>query len=537
MKKLLSLLLVAAMFLSTMGAALADSDSYTELVYSQTESGPIVGFTYKGVNTFRGVPYAQAKRYQAPEKPEPWAELRPCFNWGFVSYSPQNGPKDIKFTEFMTPSDNSWIQNDDCQNLNIWSPSMNAEDKLPVLVYLHGGDGNAQELVYYDGNNLAASGNLVFVTANHRESLLGTLDLSAYGEQYKYSAYSELQDIIAALQWIKDNIGNFGGDPQNVTIMGQSGGTWDVMDLMGTPSAKGLYHKAVMSSSPEVQEHLTTTHQETQADAEKLVQALGLTAETIDQINEIPYEMLNAAASELGLNWGAARPVESEFFVDFPFTPDGEIETNLDVPMMFTDTYGETHDNLAGMILGYGYENLHKPEVSDEKIMELLTARYGENTDKVIEMYNAAYPGRDLFYALYVSTYRSAGDLYDIAQMRVANGGAPVYVAIYSYCFPLFGGTAPVHTNGDIPLVFNNIDMIPEHIAGDEEMARKVSTEASTALANFVHSGNPNGEGVPQWPAYDAEKGTTMFFDRVSEARSGLLEQEMLTFMAENWIK
>ena len=514
--------------------AVANSDSYTDLVFAEVESGPIVGFNYKGVNTFRGIPYATAKRFQAPEKPEPWADVRPCFNWGKVSYSGQNGPTDVKFTEFITPSDNSWIQSDDCQNVNIWTPSMNAGDKLPVLVFLHGGDGNAQELVYYDGNSLASSGNLVFVTMNHREGLLGGVDLSAYGEEYAQSAYTEYLDIYAGLQWVKDNITNFGGNPDNITLMGQSAGAYNVMDIMGIPAFEGMYQRTVLDSYPVIAEHDTTTKEDTQANGAALMDALGLTAETISQIDELPYETLRDAASETGVR-GGYMPT-GEYFMDNPFTADGEIEANQSKPMMISCTYAETTDNFAGQILGYGYDEFHRPEVNEEKVRELLEARYGENTDKVLEMYEVAYPDRDPFYALYITTMRAAGNIYDVADLRAANGGAPVYVAVYSYCYPLFGGMVPVHTAGDLPLIFNNVDTVPEHIAGDEEMAHKVASEASSALANFCRTGDPNGEGVPNWPAFEGEQGTTMFFDRTSEARSGYADRDLLAFMRESRI-
>lgn len=518
-------------------STVTNSASYTELVFAEVESGPIVGFNYNGVNTFRGIPYATAKRFQAPEKVEPWTDVRPCFNWGNVAHALQNEPTEVPFSEFMTPSDNHWVVGEDCQNLNIWSPSMNADDKLPVLVFFHGGNGNAQELVYYDGHNLADSGDLVFVTMNHREELLGRMDLSAYGEEYKNSAFCEYLDFIAGLEWIRDNISNFGGDPGNVTIMGQSAGAGNVMDIMGMPAADGLYHKAVISSGPSIDPHLTTTSEETRAEGAAFIEKLGLTAETIGQIDDIPYETLLNAAVELGLNYTyGAMPCDTGFLVDVPFAADGELESTRSIPLMLDGAYSEYSDNFAGQVLGYGYDEYHYPEVSAEKVRELLEAQYGENTDKVLELYEAAYPGRDPFWALYITTGRG-GDFYDVADLRIANGGAPVYTAVYSYCYPLFGGVAPVHTDGTIPLAFNNIGLIPEQIAGDEETAFKVASEASTALANFCRNGDPNGEGVPNWPAFEGEQGTTMFFDRTSEARSGYAERDLLRFMQENRVQ
>lgn len=513
-----------------------DSASYTDLVFAEIESGPIVGFNYKGVNTFRGIPYATAKRFQAPEKVEPWTDVRPCFNWGTVAHSLQNEPDSVPFSEFMTPSDNHWVVSEDCQNLNVWSPSMNSSDKLPVLVFFHGGNGNAQELCYYDGHNLADSGNMVFVSMNHREELLGRMDLSAYGEEYKNSAFCEYLDLIAGLEWVRDNIASFGGDPSNVTIMGQSAGAGNVRYIMGMPAADGLYHKAVISSGPSVSPHLTTTSEETQAEGAAFIAKLGLTAETIDQIADIPYEELLNAAVELGLNYTYGdMPCDTGFLIDAPFTPDGELESTRSIPLMLDGAYSEYSDNFAGQVLGYGYDEYHYPQVNQEKVRELLEEKYGDNTDKVLELYEAAYPGRDPFWALYISTGR-ASNFYEVADIRAANGGAPVYTAVYSYCYPLFGGVAPVHTDGTIPIAFNNVDLIPEQIAGDEQTARKVASVASSALANFCRNGDPNGEGVPNWPAFDRDQASTMFFDRESEARNGYAERDLLAFMRDNQI-
>ncbi|NLO85913.1 MAG: carboxylesterase/lipase family protein [Clostridiales bacterium] len=535
MKKILSLCLCIALCLSAFTFTLAE-ELPTDLVFTEIESGPIVGFTYKGVNTFRGVPYAQAKRFQAPEKCAPWTETRPSFNYGLVCPSGQNDPSVVNFADFLTPSGYHWIIGENCQNLNVWSPSMSTEEKLPVLVFMHGGGGNAQELEYYDGTNLAASGNIVFVSVNHRESMIGNLDLSAYGEQYKFSAFCEYLDIIASLEWVRDNIATFGGDPQNVTLMGQSMGSYNVQDLMGMPKAWGLYDKIVLNSGASMQSPLTATHADTQAEAAKVVDALDLTAETIDQINEIPYDTLSAAISTV--NGWLPMPQDDEFFPTPVYVDGVEIEANKSIPMMVSTTYGEFSDNIGSMLMGYSYDTDYRSAVNDEQIMDSLKARYGVNTDKVIEMFQAAYPTHELFDALYINVGRSFGRDYEVVEMRGAKEDtAPIYSAVYCYNYPLFGGSVCQHTNGDLPYIFNNLEFIKYQLVGDEEMAQKVSDEAWKALVNFMRNGDPNGEGVPQWPAFDAINGSTMFFDRVSETRNYHLDDDLLDFMAQSRVE
>ena len=414
---------------------------------------------------------------------------------------------------------------------------MNQNEKLPVLLFMHGGNGNAQELEYYDGTNLAASGNLVFVSMNHRESSLDALDLSAYSDEYKYSAYCKFLDIIAGLEWIRDNIEQFGGDPDNVTIMGQSAGTGDVQNLMGMPRAWGLYDKVVLNSGGSMRSPLTATHADTQAEAAKVVAELGLTAETIDQIADIPYEDVLAAITSSGAH--LSTPQDDEFYPEPVYTADGgEIEANKSIPMMISTTYAEFSDNIGAMLQGSSIQTNHFSAVSDSQVMDMLKARYGDATDKVIEMYKAAYPTHDLFDALFINVGRSFGRDYNVVEMRGTNTTAPTYHAVYCYKYPLFGGSVCQHTNGDLPYIFNNLEHIKYQLVGDEAMAQKVANEASTALANFCRSGNPNGAGVPNWPAFtEGNGGMTMFFDRTSEARSYHLDDDLLTFMAENRVQ
>lgn len=536
MMKRLAALAAALAMLMTCTAGLAEDKGFTDLVFTQIEAGPIVGFNYKGSNTFRGVPYAQAIRYQAPQKTEPWTETRSCINYGLVCYSNQNSAANFKFTEFMTPSNYSWIQGEDCQNLNIWTPSMDKDAKLPVLVFLHGGGGNAQELDYYDGTNISVSGNLVFVSINHREATLGSLDLSAYGEEYINSAYCQYLDIIAALEWIRDNIATFGGDPSNVTMMGQSAGTNNLQTLMAMPASWGLFHKVVLSAGADMRAPNGVTHEETQAQSAKVVEELGLTPDTIGTIAEIPYAQLDAAVQKVGYS---SYGLPADGFYPEPVYVDGvEIEANKQIPMLVNTTYSEFCDNFAGQVQGVNYETMYKPGVTEEMVMELLRERYGDAADQVVEKFRKAYPQKDLFYALYINTTNGSGRSLSVAKMRAENGGVPVYASVQCYEMPLFGGVVAVHTNGDLPYMFNNTDKIDYQLYGDEEMAQKVAAEFSTALANFCRSGNPNGEGVPEWPAFtSAQDGAVMFWDRESSARSYVEDADLIKFMNDNLIK
>ena len=212
----------------------------------ETTQGKIRGYEYRNLSVFKGVPYAQAKRFHAPEPVEPWEGVLDTTSFGYVcpllDMPKPNG-------ELLVPH-RYWIMNENCQNLNIWTPG--CDDKArPVMVWLHGGGfaaGSAIEHIAYEGENMAIHGDVVVVTINHRLNVLGFCDLSAFGEEYANSGNAGMDDIIAALQWIHDNIAKFGGDPANVTLFGQSGGGAKITTLLQMPAADGLFAKGINMS-------------------------------------------------------------------------------------------------------------------------------------------------------------------------------------------------------------------------------------------------------------------------------------------------
>ncbi len=201
---------------------LADS----ETALTTTESGDVIGYVHKGVYNFKGIPYAKAERFMPPEKADPWEGVRSSRSYGPVC--PINVASMILFDELeFAQQHNFWfMKEEDCLNLNVWSPGLHDGKKRPVMVWLHGGGytaGSSCELPTYDGESLSAGEDVVVVSINHRLNVLGFLDLSAVDEKYAQSANVGMMDVVAALQWVQANIENFGGDPGNVTIFGQSG--------------------------------------------------------------------------------------------------------------------------------------------------------------------------------------------------------------------------------------------------------------------------------------------------------------------------
>ena len=250
MKKVLSLLVAIALCLTmAIGAFAEEVDyGYTTFEFADTTGGRIRGYRYNGVYTFMGIPYAQADRFEEPQDTS-WEGTLDCATPGPISpqYTAyQNGGNITDFSEY---AGTDQFEDENCQNLNVWTMSLDTEAKKPVIVWFHGGgysSGSSIEGATYDGHNLAEYGDIVFVSVNARLNCLGYLDLSAYGEEYKNSGNLGMMDNVKALEWVNKNIANFGGDPENVTILGQSGGGGKVMTLMGIPSAQGLFQRVWM---------------------------------------------------------------------------------------------------------------------------------------------------------------------------------------------------------------------------------------------------------------------------------------------------
>ena len=219
------------------------------IAIAETEGGKVKGYIHKGIYNYKGIPYAKAERFMPPSKPASWNNTRSSLTYGPVC---PTDPTTSVFDEIEFSFNHNWgYPNEHCQTLNVWTQGINDGKKRPVMVWFHGGGftaGSYVELPSYDGENLSKKGDVVVVSVNHRLNVLGFLDLSAYGEKYKASANAGMLDLVASLQWVKQNIAKFGGDPDNVTIFGQSGGGGKVVTLMNAPSAKGLFQKAIVQS-------------------------------------------------------------------------------------------------------------------------------------------------------------------------------------------------------------------------------------------------------------------------------------------------
>ena len=218
-----------------------------EVAIADTTTGKVRGYIRNGIYTFKGIPYGDTTggsgRFQPPQKAKPWSGVRGSMQYGRVCPQGPRGSWNADEESWLFLYDDG-VQGEDCLRVNIWAPALDGHQKRPVMIWLHGGgfvSGSSQEHRSYDGERLSRRGDVVVVSLNHRLGPLGYLNLTAYGEKYASSAHLGMLDIIAALEWVRDNIANFGGDPGNVTIFGQSGGGGKVGNLMAMPVAQGLF--------------------------------------------------------------------------------------------------------------------------------------------------------------------------------------------------------------------------------------------------------------------------------------------------------
>jgi para-nitrobenzyl esterase len=499
----------------------------------QTESGKVRGYVRKGVFIYKGIPYAKADRFSAPVKPAAWKDVRSSMTYGPVC------PMDPTTTvndEFEFPFHHSWgYTNENCQTLNVWTPGINDTKKRPVMVWFHGGGftaGSYVELPSYDGENISKKGDIVLVSVNHRLNVLGFLDLSEYGEKYKYSANAGLLDLVAALQWVKQNIAQFGGDPDNVTIFGQSGGGGKVTSLMNAPSAKSLFHKAIVQSGSYLSSFMEQSVSKRIAAA--LLEELQLQPSQVDSLQKISYERLNAASKKalakvaaalktegkpvpgFGLSWG---PVLDKNFLPYQPNEAGAIEISKKVPLLV----GSTKNEFTPFIPG-------SRDISMENAKSNLQKKYGDKTDAYIEAVKKAYPEttRPSDYIDIDLTFRPG--VISHANLKAADGAAPVYMYLFTWQSPVLDGVFKAMHCMELPFVFNNIDKC-EEMTGGGKQAYSLADKMSGAWINFARTGNPGIKQLPDWPAYTPQNGAVMIFDNKCKIKNNP-DKELLFIVA-----
>lgn len=475
-----------------------------------TKAGKIRGFIYDGTYTFHGIRYAQAKRFQSPTEVDSWEGVKDALSYGFVC--PMLTPE-TAMGEIMVPH-RYWPKSEHCQYLNIWSQSVDHAAKKPVVVWLHGGGfaaGSSIEQVAYDGENLSRFGDVVVVSLNHRLNILGYFDLSAYGEEYKNSANAGSEDMVAALRWIRDNIENFGGDPENVTLFGQSGGGMKVWSLLQCPDADGLFHKGIIQSGV-LDGFFEVSTSDKQVIVEKVLEELGRSKEDVHQLAEVPYEILAQAYNKVWLEvvksgkYVGGNPIPNDFYLGDPLKVGFRKETRH-IPIMIGTVFGE-------FAFGPGVEG--KSKLTEAEELRLIHNKYKEEPDQLVQLFRQAYPNKRLTDLLDLDSMFRYPTI-DFVEKRAHCEGADVYSFMFAYEFPYDDGKPAWHCS-EIPFIFHNTDKVP--ICNRPGISELLEEQMAASWVQFAKSGNPNHSLIPKWEKSDVNHENIMIFDEKCEVRA-----------------
>lgn len=475
-----------------------------------TQYGAVRGFVEDEVLVFKGVRYGAdtaATRFGAPDKPAARAGVRDTVEYGPSCPQVSGAGRMTLFDSWVPEKDPG--QSEDCLFLNVWTPALDLANR-PVMVWLHGGgfsSGSGSSNVY-DGVRLVNRGDVVVVTVNHRLNLFGYLHLDSYGERFSGSGTAGMMDLVLALEWVKDNIANFGGNSDNVMIFGESGGGWKVSTLMAMDAAKGLFHRAVAQSGPGLE---AGDPEAAGLAADALVAELGFDRETIDQILDLPAEQLYAAAAkviESGKRPGARPVVDGINLHRHPFSPDAP-EQSIGVPLLIGSTKTE-----MTMLAGGGRPELF--ELAWEELPGALEkALAGIDGQEVVDGYRALHPGinpKDLYFEVLTDHSGFGRGSFTLADRKAAQGGAAVYQYYLAWPTPVDDGKWAATHALDLGFVFDNVAK-SESMSGVGEFQQALADVMSEAWLAFARSGNPNHDGLPAWPEYDATDRATMIFD------------------------
>jgi len=469
----------------------------------ETTAGKVRGYASDGVQVFEGIPYGGPtggrQRFLPPPPPKAWAGVRDATEIGQACPQP-------RYPETVGLFAKNEQNGEDCLVLNVWTPGDSAGVRRPVMVWLHGG---AWEIgsgagPINDGTTLARRGDVVVVSINHRLSIFGHLYLGeVFGEEYATSANAGVLDIVQSLKWVRDNIEGFGGDPNNVTIFGISGGGSKIWTLLAMPEARGLFHRAIPISGYLMWPRVTMEEAARNADA--ALRELGIQRGNLDQLAAVPAERLVQTSTAVTAKLTAKDAPLLTYPNTTVFTPaiDGislsdqptaaiAAGSAADVSIMLGSARHD-HFNATRMGPDFGW-------LDDDGLREQLRPMLSDRADGIVELYRRTRPGAS---ASALLATISADLEWRIPAIRVAEaqltgGGKPPYM--YFSALDLLAFFSLVFDNVQLPL-----------IAG--AASRAAVGQVNPAFVHFAQNGDPNQPAIPGWPAYSQDKRATMVFD------------------------
>ena len=493
-----------------------------------TSSGKVRGYVNDGVYTFKGIPYGEntggKNRFQPPV-PIRWSGVRDALEYG--PRAPQNERP-------ATEPHLAWIRdtrpfNEDCLVLNVFTRAVNDSSKRPVMVYIHGGGftSGASSAPGLDGTHLAQR-DVVLVSLNHRLNVFAHLYLGdAEGGKYADSGNVGMLDVIAALQWVKQNIAQFGGDASNVTIFGQSGGASKVAVLMAMPPAQGLFHKAIVQSASSL---LTmATREAAERNTQFFLTQLGLDKSKLAALHEVPVDTLlkamPAGVKAAGMIDDYRPVIDGRSLRAHPFDP-GAPQQSANVPMMIGWCETEARFSFS--------QNPKELELNRDQVRARVARFVGisePEAEKLTQVYRSQRPKDtpgDIF-AIIHGDHMYRRSVTRAAELKSAQGGAPAYLYLVNWKTPVLNGLLRTPHTMCIPFAFANVD-IASGITGTGADRYRLQDEMAGAWVAFAKSGNPNHSALPAWQPYNANERPTMVFDRQTQLVRDPAREERMAF-------
>lgn len=491
---------------------------------AKTTYGSISGTLEDGINVFRGIPYGTDTapvRFQAPLPPAPWTGVKVCDV--FTTRAPQltalRGPQGINAAPSLGPAGltptgarprvapEAGEQSEDCLHLNVFTPGLRDHRKRPVLVYFHGGAYNNGSVnsPLYDGKRLCHRGDVVVVTVNHRLNAFGFLYLAGIDpKQYPDSGNVGMLDLVLALQWVRNNIAEFGGDASRVLIFGQSGGGAKCATLMAMPAGHGLFHRVMTMSGQQVK---GASIEIASKRTETMLGKLGISNANLADLKTMPWEKIQAAAADTSSDW--LPVVDGVVLSRDPFTPDAP-SLSENVPMILGNVHDETAVPVRGTLTW---------EDAPAALHNAVAIYLGPYTaEEVVAKFRSIYPDKspiDIVIAAATAFRAWPGQVLE-AERRASNAKSQPHTWVYQMNWHRNApGARAMHTI-DIPFMFDNLDASPGQIGTTEEelaAAQPLADAMSGMLIHYAATGNPNHSGLPNWPAYDLKERNTMIWN------------------------